>query len=103
MPGAKYVAHPDRPDFSRYPRERDVFHVQSAIEEERQSWTELIDRHTTSRQHFGISKPVRQGVGRLLNRSRARFTDMITADRNGIPPRHVRRRPLDHVAQKSQR
>src|SRR5438067_559192 len=43
---AKDVTHSDRPDFSRNPRQRDVFDVEAAIEKEREPWRELIDRHT---------------------------------------------------------
>ena len=42
---AKHVTHSDRPDFSRNPRQRNVFDVEAAIEKEGKSWRELIDRH----------------------------------------------------------
>src|SRR5438309_3089305 len=42
---AKDVTHSDCPDFSRNPRQRDVFDVEAAIEKERKPWRELIDWH----------------------------------------------------------
>src|SRR6266436_5792900 len=42
---AKHVTHSYRPDFSRNPRQRDVFDVEAAIEKERKPWSELIDWH----------------------------------------------------------
>src|SRR5438105_4884910 len=100
---AKDFTHPDRPDFSRNPSERDVFYVESAIETERKPRRELIDRDTPSIQHLGVSETIRERVCSLLHRRRACLADVITTDRNRIPARHVRRCPFDHVAKKTER
>src|SRR6202011_810111 len=94
---------PERPDFSRNSRQRDVLNIEAAIEKEGQSRAELVDRHTARGEHFRVSESVRKRVSSLLNRSRPGFANVIAADRNRIPTRHVFRGPLDHVAEKPKR
>src|ERR1700716_1807655 len=53
-PGAKRVAHADRPDSARYTRQRDVFDVEAAIEKEGKARTELLDRDSTRREHLRV-------------------------------------------------
>src|SRR3989442_13400555 len=63
---AKDISHPDRPNFSRDPSERDVFDVEAAIEEERKPGRELIDWHTARAQHLGVRETIRERVCGLL-------------------------------------
>src|ERR1700730_18033607 len=86
--GAEGVAHPNGPDPSRYTRQRDVFDVEAAIEKEGKARTELLDRDSTRREHLRVSESVRERVSGWLHRSRAGFTDVITADRDRIPAGH---------------
>ena len=100
---AENIAHPDRPDAARDARERDVFHVESAIEKERKARPELIDRDSARGEHFRVSKAVRERVGGLLHRRRSGLADVITADRDRIPARHFAGGELHHVGEKSER
>ena len=62
-----------------------------------------IDRNAARREHFGISETVRKRVGRLLHRRRAGFADVITADRDRIPARHLARGEFHHVGEETER
>ena len=87
----------------RDPREREVFDVQPAIEKERKPRPELIDRDSARGEHLDVGKTVRERVSRLLHRRRAGLGDVIAADRDRIPARHLRGGELDHVGEKAQR
>src|SRR4051812_17272734 len=102
VPGAERIPHPDRPNAARDARERDVFHVETAIEKEGKTRTEFIHRNTAGGHHFGISKTVRRRMGSLLHRRRSRLADVITADGNGIPARHLARGKFHHVGEKTE-
>src|SRR5207248_10413122 len=99
---AKHVAHSDRPDAARHAPERDVLRVESAIEKKRKARPELIDRDSARGEHFRVSKTVRERVSSLLHRCRAGPADVITADRDWIPARHLARRELNHTGQDPQ-
>src|SRR6266545_7644400 len=65
---AEHVAHSDRPDATRYARQRDVLGVEAAIEKERETRAELVHRNAARGEHFHVSKSVRQRVSSLLYR-----------------------------------
>src|SRR5438105_13891459 len=78
--GTERIAHADRPDPARNTRERDVFDIESAIQEEGESRTKLINWNSARSKHFRVGEPVRERVSSLLHRGRAGFTDVITTD-----------------------
>ena len=100
---AKHVAHADRPDSSRDASERDVFRVEAAIEKERETRPELIDRNSASSEHLCVSKSIRKRVSSLLHRRRTGFPNVITTDRDRIPARHFARGKFDQISEKTQR
>src|SRR5262249_39287667 len=55
---AEHIAHSDRPDASRHASQRDVLGVESAIEKEREAWSELIHWNSSRGEHFRISESV---------------------------------------------
>src|SRR3981081_331427 len=64
--GAEHVTHANRPNAPRYARERDVFDIEPAIEEEGKPWPELIDWNAARGEHFGVGESVRKRVSGLL-------------------------------------
>ncbi len=102
-PGAEHVAHADGPNATGNPRQRYVFGIQPAIEKERQPRPELIHRYPARGEHLHVGKAVRKRVSGLLHRSGTGFANVITADGDGVPARHLARGVFDHVGQKSQR
>ena len=97
------VAHSDRPNPARDPRQGDVFGVEPTIEKERKARSKLIDRNPAPGEHFRVSEPIRKCVSGLLNRRGAGFADVITANRDRIPARQFARGEFDHVGEKTQR
>src|SRR6266576_2963972 len=100
---AERITHADRPDAPRNAGQRNVFGVESAIEKERESRAELIDRDSARGEHFCVSESVRERISGLLHRRRTGFADVVAADRNWIPARHFARGELHHVSKKMQR
>jgi hypothetical protein len=101
--GAKRIAHPNGPDSAGHACQRDVFHIQTAIEKERKPRTELIDRNSARGEHLHVCESIRERVSGLLYRRRPSLADVIAADRNRIPARHFARGEFHHIGEKPQR
>src|SRR5208283_621892 len=99
----KYIAHPDRPDLPADARKRDIFDIQPAIEKEREPRPKYVHFQAMIPEIIDISETIRQSVGRLLNWSRAGFRDVVSADRDRIPTRHLSTTITNHVCQKPER
>ena len=54
-------------------------------------------------EQLDVGKSVRESVSRLLHGRGARFGNVVAADRDRIPTRHVRGSELDHVSEKAHR
>src|SRR5262245_28397657 len=88
--GAESVAHHPRPHPARGAKlchlfEKIVVHV----EEEREPWPEVIDFETGIERRLNVSGRVSQRESDLLDRVSAGFANMIAADRDGVPLRHL--------------
>src|SRR5207244_10950618 len=73
--GAEHIAHSDRPNAARHACQSDVFSVETAIEKERKSRSELIDRNAAPGEHFYVRESVCERVSRLLHRRGAGLAD----------------------------
>ena len=67
------------------------------VEEETESMRELIDLQSAGQALVDVVKAVGQGESQLLSGRRAGLANVIAADRNRVPLRHVVRAKLDHV------
>ena len=101
--GAENVPHTDGPELATNPRQRHVFNVQTTIEKERQARPESLHLQAAVTKQFDVGESIGESVGCLLNRGRAGLGDVVTADRDGIPPRQVRGGVFNHVGEKAQR
>src|SRR5579864_1922394 len=59
------------------------------VEEEGETRSKLIDFETALKCSVNISKAVGDGEGQFLDSGRPRFADVIAADTDGVPTRHV--------------
>src|SRR5215510_1188201 len=77
--------HLARPQTARGAIFGDLFEeVVMSVEEERKSGSEIVYVQSRFNGRAHIGQPVIQGKSELLNRSGARFPDMVTADANGM-------------------
>ena len=103
LAGTEDIAHADGPELPAHAGEREVFDVESAIEEEGKPRAETIHVEAALAEEFDVGEAVRERVGGLLHGRRAGLGDVIAADRNGIPARHFLHRVFDHVGEESER
>ncbi len=68
------------------------------VEEERQARRELVDVEPGLDAELHVADPVGERERELLHRRRPRLADVVAADRDGVPRRHVPRAPHQHVA-----
>ena len=99
--GLERLAHPHRPQFPAYARQGQVLEVQPAIEEEGKTRAEAVDVQPARAKQFHIGEPVGQRVSRLLDRRRAGLGNVVAANRDWIPTRHLPGGELHHVRQKA--
>jgi hypothetical protein len=67
------------------------------IPEEGEARREFVDVHPALDALLDVSDAVGQRERQFLRRRRAGFADVVAADRDRIPFRHVLRAPLDHI------
>src|SRR6266540_1303976 len=95
---AEGVAHLPRPDPPGGPVLRELLEeVVVRVEEERQAGREVVDRQATVDPPPHVLDAVREGEGELLRRGGARLADVVPADRDRVPLRHLRGTELERV------
>src|SRR6266540_1216917 len=67
------------------------------VEEERQARREVVDREAAVDSPPDVLHAVREGEGELLRRGGARLADVVPADRDRVPLRHLGRAELERV------
>src|SRR5208337_3785263 len=72
-------------------------HVCESVEEKAQPGAETIDRHTSVDTGLGIGDTIGQGESHFLSGRRSRFTYVIAAYADGIPPWNIFLAKLDQV------
>ncbi len=87
---AEPVLHDPRPQPPRRAELCDLLEeVVVGVEEERQPLAERIDVEARAARRLHIRDRVRERERHLLDRRRSRFADVIPADRNRVPLRHI--------------
>ena len=67
------------------------------VEEEAEPRSEFVDIEAALQGRFDISDTRPKGVGEFLGGGRARFADVVAADRDRIEPRHLARGEFDGI------
>ena len=75
--GAVPVPHGNRPDAPRHPAQYGVFRVHAVGEEKRQVGSEIIDVHAPGQVGFDEGETVGQREGKLRDRVRSGFGDVV--------------------------
>ena len=87
---AEPLFHDPRPQPPRRAELRDLLEeVVVGVEEERQPLAERIDVEARAARRLHIGDRIRERERHLLDRRRSRFADVIPADRNRVPLRHL--------------
>ena len=73
------------------------------VEEEAQPRGEAVDIHAAFHAVVDVGRPSARVKAKLLSRRRSGFTDVIAADGNRVPARHLLGAELDHVADDAHR
>jgi hypothetical protein len=95
---AEAVAHDARPQAARGAELGDLLEeVVVRVEEEAQLRRELVDVEPRGERGFDVGDAVGQREGDLLRGGAAGLADVVAADRDGVPLRHV----LAHQAKMS--
>src|SRR5688572_1184308 len=68
------------------------------VEEERNARREIVDREAGCERGFDIGNSIGERECNFLYRSRSRFADVITADRDRVPVRHLTRAESKRVS-----
>src|SRR5438876_806869 len=68
------------------------------IEKETQATGETIDLHAARQASVDVVETVGESERQFLDRGRAGLADVIAADANGVPLRHMFGTELDHIA-----
>ena len=98
------LAHDARPHAARGAELGDLFEeVVVRVEEEGQARCELIHRQTGFNGSACVGATVTESEGQLLRGARACFTDVIAADRDGVPLRNFLRAPRHQVGGQTHR
>ena len=63
------------------------------VEKERKAGSKVIDSETRRERGFYVSGRVGESKRHFLHRGRAGFADVVTADRDRVPLRHLATRP----------
>ena len=96
--GAEAVLHHPRIDAAGGAELGDLLEeIVVHVPEEAEARREVVHRHAALDAFLDVSESVGEREGQLLHRRRSHFADVVAADRDGIPARHVLRRVLDHV------
>src|SRR5262249_47914393 len=100
----KTIAHNARPHPSRGPKLGDLFQqVVMRIKEKRKAWCEFINLETGFESRLDIGKRVSKCKRQLLYGRRARFPNVIAANRNGVPVGDVLRAKGECVCDQAKR
>ena len=98
------VAQLARPDPPRRAILGDLLEkVDVGVEEEAQTRREVVDVHPARDLLLDIRQAVLERERQLLRSRRTGLADVVAADRDRMPARHLTRRPLHHVAQQPHR
>ena len=101
---AERLAQLARPDPARRAVLGDLLEeVDVRVEEERQPRREVVDVHPARDLLLDVGQPVLERERELLRGRRARLADVVAADRDRVPARHVPRAPLHHVPEQAHR
>ena len=96
--GAEAVAHHPGPDAARGAELGDLLEeVVVDVPEEGQARREVVHRHAPLDALLDVADAVGEGEGQLLDRRRPCLADVVAADRDRVPARHVPAAELDHV------
>ncbi len=102
--GAERVAELARPDPARRPVLGDLLEeVDVGVEEEREARGEVVDVEAALDRPLDVGEPVLEGERELLLGRRSGLADVVAADRDRMPARHLPRAPLDHVGDEPHR
>ena len=89
---AESIAHDSRPQTPRGTELRDLFEeIVVRVEEERDTLPDYFDVEPAFDGGVHVGAPVRQRERHFLNGRRAGFADVIPADRDRVPVRHLTR------------
>jgi hypothetical protein len=92
------IAHHPGPDTSRRAQLGDFFEeIVVNVEEKRQARGKTVDVEAVVNCCLDVLNAVGECEGQLLQRRRAGFTNVIAADRDGVPARHVLRPVLEGI------
>ena len=101
---AEGLAQLARPDAPRGAELGDLLEeVDLRVEEEAQARGEVVDVEAAVDGLLDVGQAVLEREGELLRGRRAGLADVVAGDRDRVPARHLRRAPLDHVAQQAHR
>src|SRR5260370_42301729 len=67
------------------------------IEEEREAWGKFIDLQATYQCSIYIGQTISDGKGQFLHSGRSGLANMVAADTDGIPARHMARPELNSI------
>src|SRR3954447_3417941 len=102
--GAEAVLHQAIPDFARRTVLRDLFEeVVMRVEEEAETRTKFVDVESAPSRPFDVFHAVIDREREFLQRSGTGFTNVISADRNGVEARRELRTELERVDDESHR
>ena len=93
--GVSHLASPDAP--GRAVLGQLLEQIVVRVEEEGEPGCELVDLQAAVDPPADIFHAVRKGEGELLRRRRSRLADVVPADRDRVPPRHLLRPELECV------
>src|SRR5437868_2780270 len=97
------LLHVPGPDTSRRAELGDLLEeIVVNVPEERQTRRERIDVQAACNSALHVGESVGKCKRELLRRRCTRFSDVVAADRDRVPPRHVLRGPLEAIYDKSQ-
>ena len=102
--GAEAVAHQPRPQPPRGAELRHLLQeVVVRVEEEREALAERVDVEPRVDRRLHVGDRVGEGERHLLHRRRARLADVIAADRDRVPLRHLALAEREDVGDDAQR
>ena len=102
--GAVALGHQLVPDPPRRPELGDLLEeVAVAVEEEAEPRREVVDPQPACECRLDVGHPVGDRERQLLDRGRAGLADVVAADRDGVPARHLARPELDGVGHQPHR
>ena len=77
--------------------------VDVGVEEEAQARREIVDVEAALERVLDVGEPVLERERQLLRGGRAGLADVVAADRDRVPARHLLGAPLDHVGHQPHR